>query len=141
MEYFLGSVITIIALWVFSKLEGARPDTSPIQVTYSQSHVFELVKPFIPDDAFLPPIVPTQSLKHLSSITTRVLFMENQAYFIKNNTLFVAEIIDGEVAEESAVAVDTMGMNKVQLDKTIFIVEQLREGLLDDSWDSGDSQL
>lgn len=139
MEYFLGSVITIISLWVFNKFAKTKMQVPPIQITYSQSHVFELIKPFLSDNIFMQRPATTQAIKHL--ISSRVLLMENQAYWIENNTLVVAEVIDGQIAKETKKAVDTMGMDKVQLDKTIFIVEQLREGLLDDSWDSGDSQL
>lgn len=142
MEYFLGSVITILGLWIFSKLPNSQEVHKTSPITYSQSHVFELIKPFIPISALDNfKIKPTQAIKHLESITKRVLFMGNSAYWINENTLFTAQIVDGEVSEETTMAVDTMGMDKVQLNKTIFIVEQLREGLLDDSWDSGESKL
>ena len=59
---------------------------------------------------------------------TRVVFVENQAYWIKNNTLFVADMDEGMVDEDTTREVDTMGMNKVQLEKVIHIVDALTEG-------------
>jgi hypothetical protein len=59
---------------------------------------------------------------------TRVVFVENQAYWIKNNTLFVADMEDDMVDEATTREVDTMAMDKVQLEKVIYIVEALTEG-------------
>jgi hypothetical protein len=59
---------------------------------------------------------------------TRVVFLENQAYWIKNNTLFVADMEEGFVDEQTTREVDTMGMDRVQLEKVIHIVEALTEG-------------
>jgi hypothetical protein len=51
--------------------------------------------------------------------------------------LYTAKLIDGKVDDESTTTVDTMGMDKVQLDKTIFIVSKLTEGLEDDRSNTG----
>jgi len=42
--------------------------------------------------------------------------------------LFTAEQEDGIVKEDTARRVDTMGMNSVQLDRLIYIVDVLNEG-------------
>jgi hypothetical protein len=43
------------------------------------------------------------------------------------------------INKEAAEQVDTMGMDKVQLDKMLFIMDKLREGINDDSRGSGDN--
>jgi len=48
----------------------------------------------------------------------------------------VADIVDGQVDKSNSQEVDTMSMDKVQLDEMMFIVEKLREGE-DDSRGSG----
>jgi hypothetical protein len=62
---------------------------------------------------------------------------EHHAYWIANNALQVAKIIDGIVQEDSAKKVDMMGMDKVELEEMIFIVEKLTEGKSNDRWSSG----
>jgi hypothetical protein len=42
--------------------------------------------------------------------------------------LFVAEMVNGELMKESSRQVDTMSMDKVQLERMMFVVEQLAEG-------------
>ncbi len=91
----------------------------------------------------MPYLVPelrrkvTQATKHNQKTQVRVIFTEEEAYWITNNKLYVAQLIDGIVDEESTKVVDTMTMDKVQLDRMIFIVEKLTEGLTNDSGNSG----
>ncbi len=48
-----------------------------------------------------------------------------------------ARFTDGKIDEENKIRVDMMAMDKVELDKMIFIVDKLTEGLTDDSGNSG----
>lgn len=139
MEYLLGSVITILTLWIFSKYVKPKFPVEPIKIKYSQTYVYEIVKPFLPDQLFYGGPIKSQSLDYLRKTTIKILFMKNEAYWIKNNQLFVAQVFNGEINEESAVQVDTMGMDKVQLDNILYIVEQLREGQLDERGNTGDA--
>lgn len=64
----------------------------------------------------------------------RVAIIDNLAYWISDNAVFVAGINeDGFIDKESARPIDTMGMDKVELDKIGFIVERLTEGNNNDS--------
>ena len=131
MEYLAGSILTLLGMFalstfyfknrlIFSKNINA--------IRYSQSHIYEITKDFIPDELFLKKQRDTQSRNHEKSMYTRVVFLDNEAYWIKNNTLFVADMNEGIVSEETARKVDTMGMDRVQLEKVIHIVEALTEG-------------
>jgi hypothetical protein len=44
---------------------------------------------------------------------------------------------EGYVDKETTRRVDTMGMDKVELDKMLFIMDQLRDGKINDSGSSG----
>lgn len=70
----------------------------------------------------------------------RFLTMDNQAFWIKDNTVFVSDVLDGDLSsinESTTRVVDMMTLDKVELDKMIFIIEKLTEGLLNDSGNSG----
>lgn len=63
----------------------------------------------------------------------RIVITGSTAYWIFDNNVFQAPIAeDGTVDYQSALPIDTMGMNKVELDKLSFIVEKLTEGNDDD---------
>lgn len=138
MEFLLGSVATVLAILVLrSAMIKDLSKNSKISIRYSQSHIYEITKDFIPDEFFFKKQRDTQSKSHEKSMYTRVVFLDNEAYWIKNNALFVADMDEGVVAEETARRVDTIGMDKVQLEKVIHIVEALTEGRKDDSGYSG----
>lgn len=79
----------------------------------------------------------TQSAKHDKNVNIKVIIMDDQAYWIKDNTFYTAEMKYGIVDKETTRVVDTMTMNKVQLDKMIFIIDRLREEAFDDRWGAG----
>ena len=75
-----------------------------------------------------PKEIDTQATRHFDNSRTRILMTESNAYWIKDNAVYVADIQDGKIMEESSKIVDTMGMGKVELDELMFIVEKLTEG-------------
>jgi hypothetical protein len=138
MEFLLGFIVAIVAIFMLRIFAiKTLSQNSQIRITYRQSHIHEIIKDFLPESLFLGKQANTQSMAHQKSMYTRVVFVDNEAYWIKNNALFVADMEEGVVAEETARVVDTMGMNRVQLEKVIHIVEALAEGRKDDSGHSG----
>ena len=83
-------------------------------------------------------ISKTQSKRHYDKTNVKVIILDNQAYWIKDNIFYRAPIDGQSIDKESAEEVDTIHMDKVQLDKMLFIMDKLREGINDDSRGSGD---
>jgi hypothetical protein len=52
---------------------------------------------------------------------------EDTAYWIKDNNLYTAEVIEGDVDSETTKPVDTMNMSNKELNKLVVIVEALRK--------------
>jgi hypothetical protein len=69
----------------------------------------------------------------------RVIVVENEAYWIKDNAFYTAPLINDLINKDAAVQVDTTHMDKVQLDKMLFILDRLREGINNDSRGSGNA--
>lgn len=75
---------------------------------------------------------------HHQKTTLKVIIMDNLAYWIKDNAFYMADMsADGTVNKDTTRLVDTTTMNKVQLDKMLFIVDKLAEGNLNDSGGTG----
>ena len=139
MEYFLGSLITlacVISISLFYKRKTEEPLGS---ITYSQSHVYNLIKPFMPSNDEMRESIESQSSKHLESQYTRLVIVDNHAYWILENTLYVADFDNGMVDKDTTTKVDTMAMDAIELKKTMQIVETLTEGKTNDRWNSGKS--
>jgi hypothetical protein len=141
MEYFVGAIATLATVFLMNRLIGKSMATQKLKrPMFSQTRLFEMTADMIPIEDLLPSFSKrpdTQTSRHFDQNSTRILFMDGMVWFIKNNALYNVESEDGQFEEESAKKVDTMGMDKVQLDKTIFIVEKLTEGIKNDSGNSG----
>ena len=59
------------------------------------------------------------------------------AYWVKDNIFYEASITNSGVDSATTKVVDTIGMDSVELDKMLFIMDKLREGLDNDSGSTG----
>jgi hypothetical protein len=138
LEYLLGATLTVIIVIIANRLlVPSFKETSKVKLRYSQSHIYNLMAPLLD---YAPKEIhkkETQARKHMKQAYVRVVIMDNNAYWIKDNALYVADLVEGAVDKESAKRVDTMKMDKVELDKTMFVVEKLREGLGNENSGSG----
>lgn len=138
MEYLAGSLSTILTivfiLFVIKKIRDNQPQTT--KIFYSQSNIYERIKPAIP---FMPPIPKeSQSRNHRKKQMVRIIMINNKVYWISDNKLFEAPMTeDGFVDYSLGTPIDTMHMDKVELDKISFIVDKLTEGNSDDRSNTG----
>ena len=132
MEFLLGTLTTILIFFLFIVfLINRKNKREPFfLIRYSQSHIHSILSPLLPqvDQITKNVKVNNQSNKHLRNTNVRVLIVEGKAYWTKNNVFYVADIINGDIDKDNAQVVDTMGMSKVELDKMLFIIDQLRKG-------------
>jgi hypothetical protein len=136
MEYLLGSFTTFALLIFFSMLFKNSINKNNINknnVKYSQSHIFMHIKPLLPDMSNIKKIKNTQSLDYERKINVKIIILDNYAYWIKENQFYKAEMVNNLIDPDTTTTVDTIGMDSIQLDKMLFIMDKLREGLDDDS--------
>jgi hypothetical protein len=142
VDYLIGSFITIL-LAMFAKkviIKNNALTIKRVKIGYSQSQVFNVIRPFIPIARAAIPEKNTQSREYEKKMTIRVIMTEGQAYWIKDNAFYTADLNeDYSVNQESTRIVDTMNMDKVQLDKIIFIVDKLTEDSHNDNSNSGNT--
>lgn len=138
MEYFIGSVLTLASVYFMNRLVSKSKSVvrTVKGIRFSQSRTYEMTKDLYPISHFMPAFpqrISTQATKHFDRNTTRVLYMDGLAWFIKSvdglDALHVADITENGFDENSVKRVDTYTMDDVELKKTMFIVEKLTEGL------------
>jgi hypothetical protein len=139
MEYIIGSLFTLATLVLVTWSLRSSQLKEPHKIVYRQSHIFEMIRPFLDAPIYRFPDQNSQSFNHLLSNKQRILYLEDRAYWIRDNTLFVSEVVDGVINEEETKVVDTMALDKVELEQVIFIVEKLTEDANDDGRNSGKS--
>ena len=135
MEYFAGSIVTLVTMYIVAKLVNhPKNNVKPVKTDFSQSRQYELTADFIP--VFRPKPKISQSIRHEQSQYSRIFFIGEDAYWIEDNRVYTAKFRDGIVDHENKETVDMTTIDKVELDKMIFVVERLTEGLSDDSGNS-----
>ncbi len=143
MEYILGSVLTLAILVLSRKMFKVDEVIKPVKVNihFKQSRKYELIKDILPYIPLEPKPIVSQATKHYDSRSTKILFIDDKAYWIDNGVLCQAEMQDGNVDMETKKTVDTITMNDVELKKMIFVVEKLTEGKRNESGNSGNQGL
>ena len=141
MEYLLGSfatfIIILICYFILNYINNNIKNNFK-KIKYSQSHVHSLIAPFIPILNQTISNKITQSKNHDNKNNIKVIIIDNSAYWIKDNAFYTAFIDPhGTVDKDTTRIVDTMAMDPVELDKMLFIMDKLREGLNNDSGSSG----
>lgn len=130
INFVLGVLISFIIMLFFSAyIFVKRKQIEPIfSIRYSQSDIHGLIKPLLPTiSSSITSMTKRQSVNHINQTHMKVIITKGMAYWIKDNTFYTARVLDGEIDKENAQVVDTMGMDKVELDKMMFIIDQLRK--------------
>lgn len=78
----------------------------------------------------------TQSTEHFDKSRVKVVITDSIAYWIKDNSVYQANIINGIIQENSTKVVDMMALDDVKLRDMMFIIDKLTEGQKNDSRDS-----
>lgn len=128
MEYILGSLSTLIVVFFANMMARKKEKESrKLSVEFSQSYGWDLLKKYIIEEEVINLKPESQSEKFIAKQYVRIVIVENEAYWIANNQLYVADYKDGIVDEDSTREVDTFSMGKDDIKKTMSIVERLTE--------------
>ena len=139
MEYLAGSLVTIVCIFIARQFyEVSKPNKIKINLGFRQSHIFNVVRPTMQEILHSKPF-KTQSTDHFDNSRVRVVLSDNKAYWIKNNSVYEAEIINGLIQENSTKVVDMMALDDVKLRDMMFIIDKLTEGQTNDSGNSWNS--
>jgi hypothetical protein len=57
-----------------------------------------------------------------------VAMIENKAYWVIGNVFYEADIVDGEVDKDSSRPIDAFNMSRRDLNKMLYILDNLTEG-------------
>ena len=130
----IGITITMLLLFYIYMLRNKLKNNKPVIISQSM-----LQYRYSNGKAKSRKLKPgSQSRIHYDKTNVKVIILDNNAYWIKDNIFYRAPLVNKMIEKESTEQVDTMGMDKIQLDKMLFIMDKLREGMSDDSRSTGD---
>ena len=137
MDYIIFAILTFLLLLCIIYIVSKHRVKSLVKITYSQSAIHEKVRPFIPQNLYNKPELKTQAMKHVEQHMIKIIVIDGKAYWVKDNIFYTAETRNGNVIPDTAHPVDTSEMSKQDMDKMLFILDNLGRRKRDDSSSTG----
>ena len=141
MQYFVGFVLTLLASLAIISIINKKINKKMSRTLYSQKDTHELFKYFFAIDSSNQKKRLSQLTKHTEKSMIKVMVIGQEAYWVSDNTFFVANAINGEVEAGSATPVDVENMSKNDMNKMLFILDNLQNGNKNDSGSAGDDRI
>lgn len=131
-----GAITFVLLLFLFGYTVYNRPKSNKNIPIVSQSVILHR---YVQNKQYGKNLkIKTQSRKHHDEINIKVIIVDDNAYWIKDNIFYTAPMLNEHVDSDYVEQVDTMNMDKVQLEQMLFIMDKLREGIDNDSRSPGD---
>ena len=141
MIYAIVIGLTLLASWSIIKVIAKRKKKKFNRVLYRQSDLHKIMKKFFsyPSEEIKKP--PTQLEKFRDKDKINILIMDKEAYWVSDNIFFIAKAENGQVLLETAEPVDVNNMSKEDINKMLFILDNLQGRDANDSGSSGNERL
>ena len=137
MQAILIIGLTLISFSSIIIVMNKKRKKSFSKVLYRQSDMHNILKDFFFKDIFDEKVVTSQSKIWKDKQTTKVVIIDQKAYWVSNNMFYVGDTVDGKVRPETGKPLDTTKMSKKEIDKMLFILDNLTNGKLNDSGSTG----
>ena len=126
MSYILIVGLTLVAFCFIIIVMNKKRKKSFNKVLYRQSDMHNILKEFFFKDIFDDKVVTSQSKIWKEKQTTKVVIIDEKAYWVSNNMFYVGDAINGKVRPETGKPLDTTKMSKKEIDKLLFILDNLK---------------
>ncbi|NDB58863.1 hypothetical protein EB001_10475 [bacterium] len=137
MEYALASVFALALSFILISLIGSRKKLSRKKIIYRQSDTHNFLKEFFSRDTEMENKT-TQSKKRQEERGTKIIVTEDdKAYWVIDNIFYTTNVINGRPDFDNARPIDTSNMSKKELDKMLFILDNLGRGDKNERGSSG----
>jgi len=137
LNYFLFFILTALFFCCILIIINKKATKKINKVLYRQSDMHNILKDFFFKDIFDEKVVTSQSKIWKEKQTTRVVIIDQKAYWVSNNMFYVGDTVDGKVKPETGKPLDTAKMSKKEVDKMLFILDNLKNGKINDSGSTG----
>ena len=127
MEYLIPLLLTIGVSFVILKIVGKSEKINSNKLVYSQSYRHTITKHFFKHPQQTEK-KETQLSKRTKENAIKVITIEDKAYWVIDNVFYSANM-NGDMPDMSTAApIDTSGMSKSDIDKMLFILDNLDRG-------------
>ena len=130
------ALIVGLTLALFSSILiviGKKEKKSFNKTLYRQSDMHNMLKEFFFRDIFDNEVASSQSKIWKEKKTTKFLAIDQKAYWVSNNMFYVGDADNGQVRPETGRPIDISTMSPKEVNKMLFILDNLNGGRKNDS--------
>jgi len=128
MIYLLAIPLTLLVFWSIIIIVKKINKRNNSYVIYRQSDMHNMLKYFFSLGVENQEKPSSQLTKRLEKDMISVVVYGNQAYWVSDNTFYVADAFNGEVNTETAKPVNVESMSKLEVEKMLSILDSLKNG-------------
>jgi len=128
MIYLLAIPLTLLVFWSIIVIVKKINKRNNSYVIYRQSDMHNMLKYFFSLGVENQEKPSSQLTKRLEKDMISVVVYGNQAYWVSDNTFYVADAFNGEVNTETAKPVNVESMSKLEVEKMLSILDSLKNG-------------
>jgi hypothetical protein len=143
MLYVITFGLTVVASWFIIRITTKSRNKAFSRTLYRQSDLHRIMKKF-----FSQQLIPELYTSRSSQLTKRkekdkikVIVIDEKAYWVSDNVFYIADAIEGNPIPESARPLDTKQMSNKDISKMLFILDNLKDGKINDSGSAGNERL
>jgi hypothetical protein len=143
MLYVITFGLTILASWLIIRITTKSRNKAFSRTLYRQSDLHRIMKKFF-SQQLLPDLDASRSsqlTKRKEKDTIKVIVIDEKAYWVSDNVFYIADAVQGNPIPESARPLDTKQMSNKDISKMLFILDNLKDGKLNDSGSAGNERL
>ncbi len=137
MIYIFVVGLTLIAFSSIIIVMNKKRKKSFNKILYRQSDMHNMLKEFFFRDIFDNKDVSSQSKIWKEKKTTKFLVIDQKAYWVSNNMFYVGDADNGQVRPETGKPIDISTMSPKEVNKMLFILDNLNGGRKNDSGGAG----
>lgn len=136
MEYVITFILTLLFAFGMIKLIQIKKDNQYEKMLYRQSDMHNILKHFF-DEPLVKNKKSSQLTQRIEQSVVNVIIIDDKAYWITENIFYTADVINQNPVLSTAKPVDTSNLSKEDLDKLMFIVDNLNRGKQNDDSSPG----
>ena len=136
MKYTIVVLLTLVAFCSIIIITNRLNAKSYSKRIYHQSDMHEMLKRFFYNGLTVEK-KSSQMMRRKDETLTRVIILEDKAYWVSDNVFYVGEAANGQVKPETGVPISTSGLSTKEINKLLFILDNLKNGKFNDSGSTG----
>lgn len=136
MDYLIVVLLTILVSFAILKIVTKNEQSFLKQLAYRQSDIHNITKHLYINKNVIKK-KETQLTKRMDEEEVKVVLTDDKAYWVADNIFYDADLVDDRPDMSTAKPIDASNMSKEDVDKMLFILDNLDRGNKDERGSTG----